>query len=77
MLRPGMRHYQVSSAGGRNRGAGGRAQPQGGSHGGALGKGAPEGSPSEYTHISGCTRKLRANATHSEEAGDKALDQPW
>lgn len=60
-----------------DRGAGGQARPQGGGRGGASGRGAPEGSPSAYTRISGRTRKLRADATGSEEAGDKALDQFW
>lgn len=77
MLRPSMGSHRVSSVGGRNHGAGRQAQPQGGSCGGASGKGAPEGSPSAYTRISGGTGKLRANPTCSEEAGGKALNQFW
>lgn len=57
--------------------AGGQAPPQGSSHRGASGRGAPERSPSAYTRVAGCTGKLRANATRSEEAGDQALKQFW
>lgn len=72
-----MQGPNASSAGGQNHGAGGQVQPQGDNRAGASGKGALEGIPSAYTCILERPGKLRANATRSEEAGDKALHQFW
>lgn len=54
-------------------GAGAQVQPWGGSCREASEKETPEGSPSAYTHILGCARKLRAHGTCSEEASDELL----
>lgn len=57
-------------------GVGAQVQPQGSSCREAWAKQTPEGSPSAYTHILGCTRKLRANGTRWEKAIKKwTLDQ--
>lgn len=65
--------HQVSSADSQNVGPGHKSSRKGGSCREASAKETPEGSPSAYAHILGCTRKLRANGTCSEEASDELL----